>query len=184
MEPGESSNLDQLQELVADLGGPLSSGGGMLGWAIAGDLADVPAEVYRTVGEAGLLADGDPRVAKALRLRTEVDPRLRHEASIPADADALMERLWEVDGDAAIDLLLNLAESNRPRPQRRLRRQPQQDPQDTFAELASLAGPDVRWWTNTDLTRWNPITQHTFDAIIVAAGNGIIVTLIAFDGGE
>lgn len=181
MDPGNGGNLTQLEELVADLGGPLSSGGGMLGWATAGDLTEVPAEVYRVVGESGLLADGDPRVRKALRLRTEVDPRLRQEASIPADADALMERLWEIDEDAAIDLLVSLAESNRPRRQRRQR---QPDPQDTFEELARLAGPDVRWWTNTDLTRWNPITQHTFDAIIVGAGNGVIVTLIAFDGGE
>jgi hypothetical protein len=27
------------------------------------------------------------------------------------------------------------------------------------------------------------VTQHTFDAMVVGAGNGIVVTLIAFEGG-
>jgi hypothetical protein len=183
---GNAGNLDQIRDLVADLGGPLSSGGGLLGWAAAGDLAEVPDEVFRVVKDTGLLARGDPRLRQPYRLRPASPPRLRTAVSSPEDATELMGRLWEIDQDAAVDLLVGFAESNRPRRQgsRLLRRQHQQDPQDTFAELARLAGPDVRWWTNTDLTRWNPVTQHTFDAIIVAAGNGVIVTLIAFDGGE
>jgi hypothetical protein len=97
-----------------------------------------------------------------------------------------MSRMWELDEPAAVELLARLSDStrsNRPR-RRRLRRAYQEDPEDIFAEMASLFGPGARWWTNTDLTTWNPITQHTFDAIVVGAGSGLIVTVIAFEGGE
>jgi hypothetical protein len=128
------------------------------------------AEVFQVVTDAGLLADADPR----------------HPVSIPADGDALMSRMWEVDEPAAIGLLTSLADStrsNRPR-RRRSRRGYQDDPQGVFADMARLLGPGTRWWTNTDLTTWNPITQHTFDAIVVGAGNGMIVTVIGFEGGD
>jgi hypothetical protein len=29
-----------------------------------------------------------------------------------------------------------------------------------------------------------PIAQHTFDVLVAGAGNGIIVTLIGFEGGS
>jgi hypothetical protein len=53
-----------------------------------------------------------------------------------------------------------------------------------FGEIAELIGPGARWWTNTDLTNWNQIMQHTFDAVVVGAGNGLAAILIAFDGGN
>jgi hypothetical protein len=185
MDSGESGNLNQLQDLVADLGGPLSSVG-LLGWVTAGELSSVPDEVFAAVRDAGLLAARDPRLSRPARGPRAGLPQLSELVTIPADADELMSRLWEIDEDAALPLLVSLAESNRPSRQRQrmLRRQWQEDPQDVFAELARLAGPGFRWWTNTDLTSWNPVTQHTFDAVIVGAGNGVIVTLIAFDGGE
>ncbi|HUC25886.1 MAG TPA: hypothetical protein VMA73_24535 [Streptosporangiaceae bacterium] len=171
MEPADvpdSSKLDRLRDLLAGLGGALVNGD-LLGWAGAGDLAAVPDEVFGVVRDAGLLGDGDPL----------------HPVSMPADADALMSRLWEIDEPAATELLTSLAGSaSRNVPRRgRLRRRYADDPADIFAELAGLIGPGSQWWTNTDLTRWNPITQHTFDAVIVGAGNGIIVTVIAFEGG-
>lgn len=165
--PG-SDNLDRLSELLAGLGGALGTGD-LLGWASPGDIDAVPDEVFRVVRDAGLLGDGDPR----------------HPVTMPADAAALMSRLWEVDEPAAIALLTTLADSTRStRPRRHQWRRYEDEPQDIFAEMADLTGPDTRWWTNTDLSRWNPITQHTFDAIVVGAGNGVIVTLIAFEGGE
>jgi len=163
----DNSTLDRLRDLLAGLGGALVNGD-LLGWAGAGDLAAVPDEVFGVVRDAGLLGDGDPR----------------HPVSMPADAQALIDRLWEIDELSATELLTSLAGSASQNARRgRLRRRYADDPADIFAELASLIGPGSRWWTNTDLTRWNPITQHTFDAVIVGAGNGIIVTVIAFEGG-
>lgn len=164
--------------------------GDLLGWASPGDLAAVPGEVFGVVKDAGLLADGNPPLPGTVRadaaarmsLLGEAGPRQR--ATVPADAAALMSLLWEVDEPAVIELLTSLAGSTGPnRPRRRMRQRHPDEPQDIFAEMARLTGPDTRWWTNTDLTRWNPITQHTFDAIVVGAGNGIILTLIAFEGG-
>jgi hypothetical protein len=171
MEPGDgpgSDNLDRLRDLLAGLGGALVNGD-LLGWAGAGDLEAVPDEVFGVVRDAGLLEDSDPR----------------HPVIIPADAEALMSRMWEVDEPAAVELLSSLAGSGPHNGQRRhrLRRRYPNDPVGIFQELAGLIGPGTRWWTNTDLTRWNPITQHNFDAIVVGAANGIIVTVIAFEGG-
>jgi hypothetical protein len=162
------ADLDRVRDLCADLAG--AADGELLAWAGPGDVDAVAAEVFGVVTDAGLLADADPR----------------HPVSVPADGDALMSRMWELDEPAAVELLASLCDStrsNRPR-RRRLRRGYQDDAQDIFAEMASLFGSGARWWTNTDLTTWNPITQHTFDAIIVGAGNGLIVTVIAFEGGE
>ncbi len=169
MDPGSdpgSGDLDSLRDLCAGLGGTLVQGD-LLAWASSGDVSDVPNQVFGVVTDAGLLGDGDPR----------------HPVSMPADADALMERMWEVDEAAAIDLLTSLAGSLPQRRQRGIRRRYPDDPHELFDEMARLTGPGTRWWTNTDLSRWNPITQHTFDAVVVGAGNGMIVTVIAFDGG-
>lgn len=167
MEPADA-DLDRLRDLCADLAG--ATDGELLAWAGPGDADAVADEVFQVVTDVGLLADADPR----------------HPVSIPADGMALMSRMWGVDEPAVFELLASLAastRSNRPR-RRRLRRGYQDDPEDIFAEMASLTGPEACWWTNTDLTTWNPITQHTFDAIVVGAGNGVIVTVIAFEGGD
>lgn len=50
-----------------------------------------------------------------------------------------------------------------------------------FEAMVRLLGPGTRWWANTDLMAWNPVTRHTFDALVVGAGNGIIVMVLAFD---
>jgi hypothetical protein len=34
------------------------------------------------------------------------------------------------------------------------------------------------------MATWNPVTSQASDALIVAAGNGIIVTLIGFEDSE
>jgi hypothetical protein len=160
--------LGQLRDLLAGLGHELPDGA-LLGWASAGDTADVPGEVYGVIGNAGLLGDGDPR----------------YPVSVPANPAALMSLMWEVDEPTALGLLASLAASSgtsRPR-QRGLRRRDLREPADIFAEMAVLIGPSARWWTNTDLTTWNPVTANAFDAVVVGAGNGTIVTLVAFEGG-
>jgi hypothetical protein len=163
--PSDGPDLDRLRDVVADLG--TLGNGDLLAWAGPGDADAVADEVFAVVRDAGLFGEGDGDGT----------------VSMPADGDALLSRMWEVDENEAIGLLSELAGSTRPHGHL-LRRRQQQDPQDVFAELVSLTGPDTRWWTNTDLTRWNPITQHDFDAIVVGAGNGMIVTVIAFEGGS
>jgi hypothetical protein len=178
--PPDADNLDRLRDLCADLAGDLGNGQ-LLAWADASVPADVPDVIFGVVSDAGLLADSDPTGRNLPR-----SPRRWQKASVPADADELWGRLWEVDEPTAIDLLISLEASgpgDRSRRARRLRRY-QDEPEDIFAEIARLTGPGTRWWTNTDLTTtWNPVTQHTFDAMVVGAGNGIVVTLIAFEGG-
>jgi hypothetical protein len=178
--PPDADNLDRLRDLCADLAGELGNGQ-LLAWADESVPAAVPDVVFGQVADAGLLADSDP-----MRRNLARSPRRQREkVSVPADADELWSRLWEVDEPAAVELLISLEASgvqDRSRQARRLRRY-QSEPRDIFAELARLTGPGTRWWTNTDLTTWNPVTQHTFDAMVVGAGNGIVVTLIAFEGG-
>ncbi len=175
----DAGNLDRLRGLCADLAGAVGDGQ-LLAWADASVPAAVPDVVFGAVSDAGLLADSDPMGRTLPR-----SPRRWQKVSVPADADELWSRLWEIDEPTAIELLISLEASgagDRSRRARRLRRY-QDEPRDIFAELASLTGPGTRWWTNTDLTTWNPVTQHTFDAMVVGAGNGIVVTLIAFEGG-
>ncbi len=171
MGPGDAQatdSLDRLRDLVSGLASSVGNGE-MLAWANPGDITGVPDAVFGVVREAGLLGDADPG----------------HLVSIPADADALMSRMWEIDESEAIGLLMNLAASTRSdRPRHHFqRRRYEDDPQEVFDEMASLIGPGARWWANTDLTRWNPVTQHTFDAVVVGAGNGVIVTVVTFEGG-
>ena len=86
----------------------------------------------------------------------------QHGPSSHAD-DELWSRMWEVDEPTAIDLLISLEISSvwdRSRRARRLRRY-QDEPRDVFEKMVRLTGPGTRWWTNIDLTRWNPVTQHT-----------------------
>jgi hypothetical protein len=176
-----AEDLDRLRELCADLAGALGNGQ-LLGWAHASVPAAVPDVVFGVLTDAGLLADND---LLARNPAPSPRQRLRQKVSVPADADELWSRLWEVDEPTAIELLISLEASSdrdRSRRSRRLQRY-QDDPRDILAEMARLTGPGTRWWTNTDLSTWNPVTQHTFDAMVVGAGNGVVVTLIAFEGG-
>lgn len=178
-EPG-SEDLDRLRDLCEGLAGAVGNGE-LLAWVREGDGSAVAHEVFEVVRDAGLLADADLQ-DPVIRVRNRFPTQ---PASLPADGDALMSRMWEVDEADAIGLLTSLAESagwNRPR-RHFQRRGYAEQPEDVFAEMATLTGPDARWWTNTDLSQWNPITQHNFDAVIVGAGNGLILTVIAFEGG-
>jgi len=180
----DADNLDRLRDMCADLAGDLGNGQ-LLAWADASVPAAVPDVVFGVVSDAGLLADRDPMGRSLPRSPRQRQQQQQQKVSVPADADELWSRLWEIDEPTAIDLLISLEASgiqDRSRRARRLRRY-QDEPEDIFAELARLTGPGTRWWTNTDLSEWNPVTQHTFDAMVVGAGNGIVVTLIAFEGG-
>jgi hypothetical protein len=164
----DNDSLDGVHELLAGLSGQPGSGD-LLGWVGVADLSDLPGEVYSVLGNSGLLRHiGRPR--------SQID--------FPANPDALMDQLWEVDESTAKEMLTVLAATTRPARARRkdLRRGYQADPQVLFDEVVRLVGPAGRWWTSSDLiATWNPVTSQASDALLVAAGNGIIVTLIGFD---
>jgi len=54
-----------------------------------------------------------------------------------------------------------------------------------FAEgLPKLIGNlNPRWWSNTDsqLTGWYPVTQHTFDAIVIGHSDELSASILAID---
>src|ERR1700739_3304775 len=97
-----ADNLDRLRDLCADLAGELGNGQ-LLAWAEASVPAAVPDVVFGVVGDAGLLADSDPMGRNLAR-----SPRRQQKVSVPADADELWSRLWEVDEPTAIELLISL----------------------------------------------------------------------------
>src|SRR5215469_171670 len=112
--PG-ADNLDRLRELCADLAGKLGNGQ-LLAWVDASVPAAVPDVVFGVVSDAGLLAGGDP-----LGTNPALSPRWQQEVGLPADADELWSRMWEVDEPTAIDLLIRLEASCTRDPSRRAR---------------------------------------------------------------
>lgn len=50
---------------------------------------------------------------------------------------------------------------------------------DVFGKLAELLGHGTRWWTNTDLSSWNPVTRHSMDALVIGAGGGLLLAVLA-----
>ena len=176
----DADTLARLRDLCSDLSGEVGNGQ-LLAWAEQSLPADVPDVVFSQVRDAGLLGDSVP--ARGRPARAARSPWPQQTVSVPVDADELWARIWQVDEAAAIDVLVSLMTGSvrdRSRRARRLRRY-EAEPEAVLAKLADLIGPGTHWWTNTDLTEWNPVTQHTFDAIVIGAGNGLVITVIGFD---
>jgi hypothetical protein len=118
----------------------------MRAWANLGDLITMPTEVFRNIDNAGLLQSLD----------------LKNPDYLPDTPAEFLARLDEVDGDTALRLLTSLATTTLAysTPGR-------YDPEkagEVLSALSRLLGPGTRWWTNTDLTSWNPVTRHAVDA--------------------
>jgi hypothetical protein len=104
----------------------------------------------------------------------------------PQDAKELAGAMEEVDGDAAISVLVAMTSYTLaygvPG------RYTVDKAQLVFERLADLLGYGTRWWTNTDLSSgirssvsWNPVTRHGIDAIVVGIGGGVMVVVLAAD---
>lgn len=97
----------------------------------------------------------------------------------PQNAEELAVRLAEVDQDAVLAILVGMTSRTLAYGVRG--RYPADKAQDVFEKLITLLGHGTRWWTNTDLGSWNPVTRHTMDALIAATGGGILVAVLAVD---
>ncbi len=160
--PGTSGPLGRVRGLVDGLIGPLGNGD-MLAWASPCEADAVSRELFALIAGAGLFDDWGP----------DLPP------GPPAGPDELMARLWEIDEAAATDRLAGLIGTSLAYGTRG-RRAPGEAGQ-LAADLAGLLGGAARWWSNTDLTSWNPVTRHTFDGLVVGAGHGVIVAVLAVD---
>jgi hypothetical protein len=157
-----AGRLDRIRSLLRGLPGPLGNGE-MFAWVNLGDAGAVSEEAFALIDGAGLAECLNPD----------------RPGDVPRDPAELMARLREIDEAAAMRILIGLAATTlayhvRGRYEEGKARQ-------VFEAMVRLLGPGTRWWANTDLTAWNPVTRQTFDALVVGAGNGIIVTVLAFD---
>jgi hypothetical protein len=143
----------------------------MLVWVNPGDAESVPQDVFT-------LVEG-------------VDDRLERwgpggtAGSVPADPADLMTKLGEVEQPAATNVLgwllsTTMAYGGPGRYGERKAR-------DVVTTLVGLLGHGTRWWVNTETVGtkgargWNPVTRCTFDAVVVGAGGGVHVTVLAVD---
>jgi hypothetical protein len=105
--------------------------------------------------------------------------------SVPANPADLMAKLGEVEQPAAANALgwllsTTMAYGGPGRYDGRKAR-------DVVNTLVGLLGHGTRWWVNTEAVGptgargWSPVTRCTFDAIVVGAGGGVLVTILAVD---
>jgi hypothetical protein len=50
-----------------------------------------------------------------------------------------------------------------------------------FCTLTKLLGPGARWFSNTDLVGWRPVTHNTMDAFLLGTGSGVLVAVLVTD---
>ncbi|RJL32584.1 hypothetical protein [Bailinhaonella thermotolerans] len=152
--------LARIRALLSGLSGPHGNGE-LRAWANPGTAEGVPLEVFRLV--RGLDAGGG--------LDEPFEP--------PESPDDLAGRLTEIDEAGALRRLVRIASVTLA--YRTPGRYDEAKAGEVFRALARLLGYGARWWTNTDLCGWDPVTRHVMDAVVVGAGGGVVVTVLAFD---
>ncbi|MFG2168564.1 hypothetical protein [Micromonospora chersina] len=105
--------------------------------------------------------------------------RSGHPPKAPQDAAQLRDRLAELDQEAALSVLVET--SSETLAYRMKGRYPKVKAREVFSRLADLLGRQTRWWSNTDLTGWDPVSRHTMDALVIGAGGGVVVAVLAVD---
>jgi hypothetical protein len=134
-------------------------------------------------------ADSMPGAAFALldsaaRLPSRLPPG-GFEEDVPADAGEFIAKLSETAEATATGVLVWLMSTTMVYGGRG--RYAEAKARDIAKTLVRLLGPGTRWWTNvsswtfTPARAWQPVTRHTMDAVVVGAGSGVIVTVLAFD---
>jgi hypothetical protein len=134
-------------------------------------------------------ADSIPGAAFALVDRVaRLPPRWKpggFEEDVPADAGEFTVKLSETAEATATGVLVWLMSTTMVYGGRG--RYAESKAHDVAKALVRLLGPGTRWWTNvssrtfTPARAWQPVTRHTMDAVVVGAGGGVIVTVLAFD---
>jgi hypothetical protein len=163
--------LTRIRGLLKDIPGP--PGSGLLAWVDTGDVGSMPQDVL------GLI------VGSAERLEEGWTPGGTRD-DIPRDAADLMTKLTEVGEAKGIKTLVWLLSSTMAYGVSG--RYTEDKARDVAETLARLLGYGARWWTNTALLddyrsvwQFSPVTQHTFSAVVVIVGDGVIVTVLAVD---
>nr|WP_239542203.1 hypothetical protein [Micromonospora terminaliae] len=98
----------------------------------------------------------------------------------PQNAAQLHGRLSELDQETALAVLVGI--SSVTLAYQTKGRYSEGRARELFGRLADLLGPQTRWWSNTeDVTSWDPVTRHTMDALVIGAGGGVLVVVLAVD---
>jgi hypothetical protein len=149
-------------EVLSGLPGRCGNGE-IFAWTDAGDAGMLPAVLFARISRAGLFEDWPAGVG----------------IDAACDPAGLMTRLWEIDEAAATGALAGLASVSMAYrvPGRYTGRQALQ----VFGALAGMLGQQARRWSSTAPSGSNPVTCHTFDALIAGVGCGVIVTILACD---
>ncbi|MFI7517041.1 hypothetical protein ACIBVK_26465 [Micromonospora echinofusca] len=158
-----SERLARLQHLLAGLPGPYGNEHLWTFIRLAGS-ENPSTDVFAFLIDCGVIDSasslGNPRQA-------------------PQSVDELTACLAEVNQDMALAVLLGV--TTRTLAYRAQGRYPVYKAQDVFKKLITLLGHGTRWWTNTDLSSWKPVTRHTMDALVVGTGDGVLVAVLAAD---
>jgi hypothetical protein len=162
--------LTRIRGLLKGVPGPLGNGE-MLAWVNPGDVDSMPQDVLALI------------LGATARLERWTPGGSRDD--IPRNAADLMTKLLEVDEAKGTKTLVWLLSSTMA--YRVNGRYTDGKARDVAGSLARLLGYGARWWTNTDLGNYpsvwpyRPVTQHTMSAVVVAASNGVLVTVLAVD---
>jgi hypothetical protein len=165
-----SERLARIRSLVSGIQGPLGNGE-ILTWVSPGSADSVPLQVFGQIhGAADSLQRWGPGGS--------ADGR-------PVDAADLMAKLYTVTDAEAAQVLVWLLSTTLA--YGRGGRYAENKAKDITDALCRLLGHGSSWWTNINSAAfaparsWNPVTSHTMDAVVTAAGNGVIVTFLAVD---
>jgi hypothetical protein len=144
--------------------------GEMLVWVDPGDVDTVPQDVFALInGAHDHLQRWDPRGG----------------TDVPQGPTDLMTRLSEVTEETAAEVLVWLLSATMA--YKGGGRYEEAKARDTVKTLRRLLGYGAHWWTNVDswnytaARSWNPVTRHTMDTVVIGAGGGVIVTVLAVD---
>ncbi|MGY0062193.1 hypothetical protein ACWY4P_37610 [Streptomyces sp. LZ34] len=99
----------------------------------------------------------------------------------PSSPTEVAERLAEIDGERAAELMTYLAVENVVFPG-----QPRPDGAHTRGKVErvrQLLGDGASWYTNVkDISpgsrEWMPVTRYTYDGVVAGTGNGLVVVLL------
>jgi hypothetical protein len=165
-----AESLTRIRSLLAGLPGPLGNGE-MFAWVHAGDVESVPQDVFALLeGASGRLERWGPSGGAD---------------GVPASAEDLMTGLSQVEETVAADFLVWLLTTTMA--YGGAGRYAEGKARDVVRTLAGLLGYGAQWWVNGEPLNsagargWWPVTRCTFDALVVGAGNGVIVTVLAVD---
>ncbi|MDO3704045.1 hypothetical protein Q3W71_20470 [Micromonospora sp. C28SCA-DRY-2] len=158
-----TERLVRIRQLLAGLPGPY--GNGQL-WTVIrhADTSDPFPDAFALLTGVGVLDAGGPN---------GMPPQA------PQDAAQLSARMSEASQEVALAVLIGM--SSRTLAYGAPGRYPEERARDVFRTLVKLLGHGTRWWTNTDLVSWDPVTRHVMDALVIGMGCGVMLAVLATD---